>query len=478
MATPVLLLEFNELSPTLMANFMARGLLPNFKRLHGESLVWVTDAQEAQENLEPWIQWVTVHTGLPFDDHGVFLLGDGPKCTKPRLWDILSEHGRRNWVCGSMNTAYRSGFKGRLLPDPWTVGAKAYPTGEYDPFLRFITVNVQEHTNETVPLTRADYFAFLRWMAGHGLSAATLSYITRQLATERFTGKFHWRRAIVLDRLLWDVFRHYFRRDRPDFATFFLNSTAHFQHLHWRNMDPEPFSVKPSSAEQAEYQDAVLYGYQQMDRVVGKALALAGDTHTIVFSSALGQQPYLKAEEHGGKVFYRPKQFREFTEWAGLAMPHEIQPVMSEEFHLIFENDADAIAAEAQLRTVTIDGNPGLRIRRTGSDIMTGCGIFQKVAGDPVLRAGGATDRPFLSMFYLAEGVKSGMHHPDGILWIRRLDHRHRIHEDKVPLVSVAPTLLALQDVDASPWMSGAVLPGAVDAAPRREAAAAAAAAR
>lgn len=465
MATPVLLLEFNELSPSLMAMFMARGELPNFKRLHGESLVWTTDAQEDQDNLEPWIQWVTVHTGLPFAEHGVFLLGDGPKCDKPRLWDILSGAGRRNWICGSMNTAYRPGFNGRLLPDPWTVGAKPYPAHEFDDFLRFITVNVQEHTNETMALTRSDYFAFLRWMTAHGLSAATLAYVTRQLATEKVTGKFHWRRAIVLDRLLWDVFRHYFRKERPDFATFFLNSTAHFQHLHWRNMDPEPFSVKPSSVEQAEYQDAVLYGYQQMDQVVGKALALAGDTHTIVFSSALGQQPYLKAEEHGGKVFYRPKSFRAFTEWAGLTMPHEIQPVMSEEFRLLLENEADATTAEARLRTVMIDGAPGLRLRRAGNEIMLGCAIFAKVSGEPTLSADGAESRPFLTMFYPSETAKSGMHHPDGILWVRGTGRIHRVHEEKVPLASVAPTLLALQGIDASPWMSGRVLPGIAPAA-------------
>ena len=99
---PVLLLEFNELSPTLIEQFMGEGHLPNFKRLFLESQAYVTDAQEEQEALEPWIQWVTVHTGLSYDEHGVFVLGDGPKCTKPRLWDILSQHGFTNWICGQV----------------------------------------------------------------------------------------------------------------------------------------------------------------------------------------------------------------------------------------------------------------------------------------------------------------------------------------------------------------------------------------
>ncbi len=251
----------------------------------------------------------------------------------------------------------------------------------------------------------------------------------------------------------------------PHFATFFLNSTAHFQHLLWRNMDPEPFQVKPTTREQAEYQDAVLYGYQQMDRIVGQAIALAGDTHAIVFSSALGQQPCLKYEEQGGKVFYRPKTLRAFTTWAGLSMPHEIQPVMSEEFHLIFESESDAAAAEHQLQSRRLDDRAALRVRREGSDIMTGCGIYERVADDRQLTANGAAPRPFMDLFYMADGLKSGMHHPDGILWIRRLDRQHTVHEERVSLTDVAPTLLALQGIDSDQWMPGTVLPGVVEQA-------------
>ena len=73
----VILLEFNELSSTLIQQFMQQGLLPNFARLHRESYTYVTQAEETPPNLEPWIQWVTVHTGLSFRQHGVFILGDG-----------------------------------------------------------------------------------------------------------------------------------------------------------------------------------------------------------------------------------------------------------------------------------------------------------------------------------------------------------------------------------------------------------------
>jgi len=53
---PLILLEFNELSPTLMDRFIAEGKLPNFAKLRARSQVCVTETDEVVTNLEPWIQ--------------------------------------------------------------------------------------------------------------------------------------------------------------------------------------------------------------------------------------------------------------------------------------------------------------------------------------------------------------------------------------------------------------------------------------
>src|SRR2546423_14753697 len=45
----VILLEFNELSPSLMHRFMAAGELPNFQRLYRESLVYVRSEEHTSE---------------------------------------------------------------------------------------------------------------------------------------------------------------------------------------------------------------------------------------------------------------------------------------------------------------------------------------------------------------------------------------------------------------------------------------------
>src|SRR5438876_11970882 len=102
-----------------MDKFSAEGYLPNFTRFRKESVSYTTEAAERPPHLEPWMQWVTVHTGLNQAEHGLLQLNEGHKLNKPRIWDTLSARGFNNLVCGSMNVAMAPGFRGELIPDPW-----------------------------------------------------------------------------------------------------------------------------------------------------------------------------------------------------------------------------------------------------------------------------------------------------------------------------------------------------------------------
>jgi hypothetical protein len=457
MTAPVILLELNELTPTLMFRFMREGRLPNFQRFHDESQVFITDAQEQGVNLNPWIQWVTVHSGLPLAEHGIHRLGDGGRLASPCVGDLVSKARRRVLLCGSMNVRTRGPVDGVAIPDPWATDVEPQPA-ELAPYFRFVQRNVLEHTNENAPLGLRDVLAFLAFMVTHGLSASTAFAIARQLLRER-GGRHAWQRVTLLDRLQWDVFRWYYRRLRPDFSTFFINSVAHLQHTHWRNLEPEVFRVKPSPQEQAEYQDAVLYGYQENDRLLGRFLELAGEDATLVFCTALSQQPCLVYEDAGGKCFYRPHKFEDLIAFAGITSPCTCSPVMSEEFHLYFEDEASASAAEAKLRGLRVGDEAALTVDRTGTEIYAGCQIFHDLPPQATLLAAeSGRSAPFFEVFYQADSLKSGIHHPDGLLWIRQPGRRHAVQAERVPLTRVAPTLLGLLGIEAPATMRGAPL--------------------
>jgi Type I phosphodiesterase / nucleotide pyrophosphatase len=454
----VIVLEFNELSPRLIAQFMDAGALPNFQRLHREACTYVTDAEEEAPCLEPWIQWITVHTGLSYGEHGVFDLGDGHKLAAPRVWDLASAFDRRVLVCGSMNIGYRQPINGVVLPDPWSVGIAPQPA-ELRPYYDFVRRMVHEYTRGDVPVSASEQARFLTFMLTHGLSTGTVRAIAAQLVAER-RGTSRWKRVTILDRLQWDLFRWYYRRERPQLATFFINSTAHLQHAYWRNMDPAAFTIKPSAGEQAEYSSAVLYGYQQMDRLVGDSLQLAGPNTTVVLCTALSQQPCLTYEAIGGKTFYKPCDADRLFRFAGVTHRYQYAPLMSEEFHVYVDSEEAARDTVARLTGLRVDGRPVIRARSSGRDVFGGCGIFEPVSGAARLEVPG-TDRTarFLDLFYGVDTKKSGMHHPDGLLWIRTPSRRHVVRAEHVPLRAVAPTILGLLGLPKPASMSGQPLP-------------------
>jgi hypothetical protein len=452
--SPIILIEFNELTPSLMARFMSSSHLPKFQRLYNESHIYETDAEEEGENLNPWVQWVTVHSGLPANEHGVTRLSDGHCLATRAVWDIISEAGYRVWVCGSMNARYDRPLNGMLLPDPWSTGLRPYPEHHFDAYYNFVRYVVQEHTNPGARLSKFDSFRFLWFMQTHGLSPSTMRAVGAQLWGERHN-RDSWKRAVLLDLFQWDLFRHYYTKDRADFSTFFLNSTAHFQHAYWRHMEPERFSVIPSKQEVEQYGDAILYGYQRMDELIGRFLKLAGQNATLIFCTGLSQQPYLKAESAGGRHYYRIIGPNVFHERLGIESKFEYSPVMSDQAILRFESEDEALRAQDHLRFYRLFERSVFHMSLQGADLMVQCnytGIVPPEAA--VSHEKESKTTPLFPLFYSMDVVKSGFHHPDGMLWVRFPDRKHALHQEKVSIRSIAPAILELLDIPRPGFMT------------------------
>ncbi|HTD95885.1 MAG TPA: hypothetical protein VK627_03120 [Edaphobacter sp.] len=443
--SPVILLEFNELCPSLMDQFIAQGHLPSFKKLRDSSAAFISEAKERPPYLEPWVQWINVHTGVPASEHGALHLSEGHKVTQPAIWDLVSEAGMGVWLCGSMNIHTRAAIKGSILPDPWSSDTAVQPAA-LQTYYDFVRRQVQEHSNASAKFGASDYLAFLSFMASHGLSRQTITTAIKQLRSERAEGK-RWRRAFILELLQFDVFADTYRKQRPMFSTFFLNSTAHMQHVYWRNMQPELFSIKPSEKDQQQYSSAILEGYVHMDGILSRLLKVVGDDATIVFSTAISQQPFLHYEDTGGKRIYRPKDLAAFARWAGIKNVKECNPVMSEQFWLVFENESDMEAAATQLEAITLDGTPAFPAHKEGNAIFSGFSIRSQIDPEAKLISPTATSR-FFDLLYEIEGLKSGMHHPEGLLWIRDARVPRPSPNQHVELESVAPTILELMNIE------------------------------
>lgn len=450
-ATKLIALELNELCPALLKQWMDEGLLPNFSRLYRQSDVFVTRADVTDPALlEPWIQWYSIHTGLGYDQHRVFHLTEGARASHPDIYRLLVDAGRRVASFASMNVAPFAAEGSVFVGDPWSENGDAHPA-ELNVYNRFVSHNVREYSNASGRMGAGDYARFLAFMASHGLSGQTVAGILAQLGSERIGDRrLAWRRVALLDQLQFDVFRSYFRKYQPHFSSFFANSVAHLQHSYWRHMQPDAFTVRPSDDEMAVYGDAIRGGYLAMDGIVGRFLALAArEGATLMFASALSQQPFLRHEALGGQHFYRLHDVAATLKRLGVAY-HDVAPTMTHQYLMQCGSDEAAQAARTRLDALRLGDGQAVfgfpKVESAAGSLYFGCQVSTRTDAETAI-VDGQANAPlrFGDLFYQIEAIKSGSHHPEGCLWIQTGHHRE--HAEKPSILDILPTQLEMLGV-------------------------------
>ena len=347
-----------------------------------------------------------------------------------------------------MNAGYRKPLNGFLLPDPWSTGIQPSPDGEFTAFYNFVRNSVQEHTNESnKPPNKKQ---FLSYLLKRRVSPSTILMMFLQILGEKFK-ETKWKRAMVLDQIQYDIFQYYFKRYLPDFSTFFINSTAHYQHCYWREMDPQAFSLPPSIKNAVTYRNAILEGYKNMDKLLGKFMRLSRSDTILVLCTALSQQPYVESDEKGGRHYFRIKDPNFLSSKFLLEGKFNYEPVMAEQFSLKFPNVSKAQKAKEHLSQFKIDDH---RVFPDGSksvlhswvndsSLMVQCQCTSEVPEDVTITNYNGSRLGFYDVFYKVDTVKSGKHHPDGILWTRNLNRKHEVVEEKIMLNQVHDRLLS-----------------------------------
>jgi hypothetical protein len=295
---PLLLLELNEVNFEFVEHYARRGELPAFQRLIESQGYARTRSETVYELIEPWIQWFTVHTGMPYEKHQVFRLGDGPQSGARQIWEELSTRGLKVGAFSPMNAGNRLTDAAFFVPDPWTktsVAAPALMRGAYEAICQAVGDNAEGHIGPgSAARLAAGLLAYARpsnWAEYARLAA---------LGTKR-----HWARAVFLDRFLADCFLRLWKRTRPDFATLFLNGAAHIQHHYLFNSTAYqgPFRNPPWYLPAG--MDPVFEVYKLYDRIVAECLALDPQLR-VMMATGLHQDPvdepvfYWRLRDHAG----------------------------------------------------------------------------------------------------------------------------------------------------------------------------------
>ncbi|WP_163832124.1 hypothetical protein [Spartinivicinus ruber] len=100
------LIELNEFNTDLLKLAVETHQLVTLSKLlqMQHSQLFCNEKVE-HSGLDPWVQWVSIHTGKPATQHGVLRLGDVPGVKHRQLWEILSQNDVSSGVWGAMNSS-------------------------------------------------------------------------------------------------------------------------------------------------------------------------------------------------------------------------------------------------------------------------------------------------------------------------------------------------------------------------------------
>ena len=397
---PLLVLELNEVNFEQVQYYIGQGRLPAFKSFLERHGYAQTTSEAEYEQLEPWIQWVTAHTGLTLKEHGVFRLGDIVNTDIPQIWERLEGLGHKVGAVSPMNAKYRLAHPAFFVPDPWTrtdlVGA---------PSLRRLYDAIAELVNENAS-SRPSARALLNLAIGSLLYSRPKNWI-RYLGLVLSARSRPWARALFLDLLLSDVFVRSVRKTKPDFSTIFLNAAAHIQH-HYMYSSPSyegdvtnPDWYLPAGA------DPLFDVYKLYDDILGDIQeSLPGAR--LMLATGLHQDP------HGSLTFYwRLRSHDAFLRGLGLEFVR-VEPRMSRDFLLVCRDDKEAeTAAKLMNATRTSDGKALFDVDNRGSDLFVMLIRDEDIANDLIFTCGNRDMGP-LKAHVAFVAIKNGQHNGVG----------------------------------------------------------------
>lgn len=351
----VLLIELNEVNFDFVRRYGEAGKLPTLNRLIEKHGLHETTSEIAYQDLEPWIQWVTAHTGKSLAEHGVFRLGDIVNHDIPQIWESLEDEGLRVGAMSPMNAKNRTRDAAFFVPDPWT---STPITGS--PLIHAIYSAVAQAVNDNAA-SKITLWSAAKLVMGLAAYARPENY-ARYVGLARRASRRSWLKPAFLDLLLADIFIRLVREKKPDFASLFINAGAHVQHHYmfssgvYRGEGRNPPWYVPEGA------DPILDVYSTYD-VILEQLEKAFPESRLMLATGLHQEPYAATT-----YYWRLYDHAAFLSTIGVPFV-AAHPRMSRDFVIECSNADQALEAESILRKCTADGLPLFEVDNRRNDL-------------------------------------------------------------------------------------------------------------
>jgi len=406
----LLLIELNEINFEVAKKYISSGnKLNSFQKMIINDLQ-ETSAEESYEHLEPWIQWPSIHTGLKYKEHNVFRLGDFVNCKEDQLFEKIENAGFKVGSISAMNATNRLKNPSYFIPDPWTETAT---DGS------FLSKALSDAISQTVNDNSKSKITFKSIIS---LITATLVLVNPfKLPKLFFFGISSiakpWRKALFLDLLLHEIHKTLIKRKNPDFSTIFYNAGAHIQHHYFFNSEFSNKNLKNPTWYIGKEYDPVLEMLKVYDNIL--EYYLNNPEYEVIIATGLSQKPFEDI-----KFYYRLIDHEKFLNKLGINYLR-VQPRMSRDFLISFENVEDALICERILKRILVNNSKNLfgEVDNRGKDLFVVLTYPHEITEETFFTLNGKDI--MLKDFVTFVAIKNGEHQSKGYAYFSNKLHKH-----------------------------------------------------
>ncbi|MFL2486493.1 MAG: hypothetical protein ACJ0GO_04115 [Gammaproteobacteria bacterium] len=282
------------------------------------------ETEEEYKNLEPWIQWYSIHTGKKFEDHKVFRLGDAVEKDDQQIYELLEQRGKNVGAVSPMNALNKLKKPAYFIPDPWTeteTDGSLFSKKYHEAISQTINDNSKGKISLSSLITVLFAFIFF------SNKKRFFHYVSLAIGSIRA----RWKKALFLDLLTNDIHTKLLRKRKPDFSEVFLNSGAHIQHHYFRNSEFYKFKeIQNPDWYISSKADPFLDLLESFNLIVKDYFLI--DDYEVIFSTGLSQSPIEPT------FYYRLSNHEEFLKILNISF-HKVVPRMTRDFTIYFSTE-------------------------------------------------------------------------------------------------------------------------------------------
>ncbi|MAV64101.1 MAG: hypothetical protein CBC84_002385 [Pelagibacteraceae bacterium TMED124] len=397
----LVLISLNELNFDAVKLYELKDL-SNLKKLVSNANL--TSSEKDYEKLEPWIQWLTIYSGMTADEHGVFRLGDVKKKKIENIFNKIEKLGFQVGAISPMNLDNNLKSPNFFIPDPWTDTCSDESffsklcTKTFSKFVNNNSSNKVEFKYYIYLLTI--FFKFFRFKN-------LFTYL--ELLFRSINSKYY--KVVFFDILLNDIFIKLKKSKNTSFSHLFLNGIAHIQHHYFfnskinnsKNVNPDWYINKKIDPffNILKYYDKILNDY------------LINNDEKIMIATGLTQIPYDRK-----KYYYRLNDHKHFLNKLKINYK-EVFPRMSRDFLIEFHDNDSTLYAQNLIWNIKDKKNQKLfgLVENRGKELFITLNYSDEINDKSKFMLGDTVLQNIEKDVSLV-AIKNGMHDPKGFFYI------------------------------------------------------------